>query len=115
MRAKGYLFEANLREKIMDWMGYAYTFYDPFNAGARKMFWDQINARLFSKGIDAWWMDASEPDVLPEWSIEGTQTHMNPTAMGTGARMLNAYSLVNSQAIYEGQAAAAPDQAAFSS
>ena len=37
----------------------------------------------------------------------------DPTAMGTGARVLNAYSLVNSQAIYEGQRAAAPDQRVF--
>ena len=38
---------------------------------------------------------------------------MNPTALGSGARMLNAYSLVNSQAVYEGQRAAAPDQRVF--
>ena len=38
---------------------------------------------------------------------------MNPTALGIGARMLNAYSLVNSKTVYEGQRAAAPDQRVF--
>ncbi len=38
---------------------------------------------------------------------------MHPTALGTGSRVLNAYSLVNSQGVYEGQRAAAPDQRVF--
>jgi alpha-D-xyloside xylohydrolase len=35
---------------------------------------------------------------------------MHPTALGSGSRMLNAFSLVNSQAVYEGQRAATSDQ-----
>ena len=43
--------------------------------------------------------------------IEAYQTHMNPTGLGTGARVLNAYSLVQQpRAVYEGLRAAAPDQ-----
>ena len=42
-----------------------------------------------------------------------TETHMTPTALGSGARMLNGFALVNSEAIYEGQRAAAPDQRVF--
>jgi alpha-D-xyloside xylohydrolase len=38
---------------------------------------------------------------------------MNPTALGTGARVLNAYPLVNSEGIYEGQREAAPQQRVF--
>jgi alpha-D-xyloside xylohydrolase len=38
---------------------------------------------------------------------------MHPTAMGSAARVLNAYPLVNSQAIYEGQRASAPNQRVF--
>ena len=39
---------------------------------------------------------------------------MTPTAAGSGARVLNAFSLMNSQAIYEGQRAAVPnDQRVF--
>ena len=38
---------------------------------------------------------------------------MHPTALGSGPRMLNAYSLYNSKTVYEGQRAAAPDQRVF--
>jgi alpha-D-xyloside xylohydrolase len=78
-----------------------------------------MNQDLFSLGVDAWWLDGTEPEVV-EGPYESRaaqrdayETHMNPTAMGSGARMLNAYSLVNSQAIYEGQRAAAPNRRVF--
>jgi alpha-D-xyloside xylohydrolase len=115
----GYLYQLNLTEMKKDFVGYVFTFYDAFNAGARQLYWSQINSALFARGVDAWWLDASEPDIVegPFTSIASQistfQTHMNPTALGTGARMLNAYSLVNSQAVYEGQRAAAPNQRVF--
>ncbi len=115
MQAKGYLYQAPLTAGYRDWVGpgYHYTFYDAFSPGARAMFWSQVNRELFRRGIDAWWMDATEPDLLPTPTLDGQRTHMHPTALGTGSRMLNAYPLVNSQGIYEGQRAAAPDQRVF--
>jgi alpha-D-xyloside xylohydrolase len=38
---------------------------------------------------------------------------VHPTALGTGASVLNAYSLYNSEAIYDGQRSAAPNQRVF--
>jgi alpha-D-xyloside xylohydrolase len=113
MHSRGFLYEPNLREGIRDWVGYPDTFYDAFNPEARKLFWSQINRELFRKNVDAWWMDATEPDMLPTPTLEGQRTHMNPTALGTGARVLNAYPLVNSEGIYEGQREAAPQQRVF--
>jgi alpha-D-xyloside xylohydrolase len=113
MHSRGYLYEPNLREGLRDWVGYPYTFYDALNPEARKLFWSQINRELFRKNVDAWWMDATEPDLLPTPTLEGQRTHMNPTALGTGARVLNAYPLVNSKGIYEGQREAAPQQRVF--
>ena len=61
-------------------------------------------------------MDVSEleavegPFPTPAAQIEAYQTHMNPTALGSGARVLNAYPLVHSQGVYEGLRAAAPDK-----
>jgi alpha-D-xyloside xylohydrolase len=111
LRSRGFLYEAPLGDGIKDWMGYPYTFYDAFNPGARKLFWSQINRELFSKGMDAWWLDASEPELAPDLPTE--RSRMHPTAMGNGARMLNAFPLLNSQAVYEGQRAAAPNQRVF--
>ncbi len=116
MRAKGFLYESTLRSGFKDWVGpgYPYAFFDAFSPGARDLFWAQVERDLFRRGVDAWWMDASEPDLvqpMPELDLQ--RAAMHPTAMGTGASVLNAYSLVNSQGIYEGQRKAAPDQRVF--
>jgi alpha-D-xyloside xylohydrolase len=119
LNAKGYVYTPNITEGKKDFLGNNFTFYDAFSAGARTMYWSQMNTALFSLGIDAWWMDATEPEIVegPFTSINSqvttNQTHMNPTALGSGSRMLNAYALVNSQAVYEGQRAAAPNQRVF--
>ncbi|MGA2349229.1 MAG: TIM-barrel domain-containing protein [Terracidiphilus sp.] len=114
MNARGYLYPLNLKENVKDWINQPYTYYDAFNPDARKFFWSQLNVRLFQKGIDAWWMDATEPDLLPSPpTLEGQQTHMQPTYLGTGSRMLNGYALENSLGVYTGQRAAAPDQRVF--
>jgi len=119
LNAKNFVYKLNVTEGKKDFVGYVFTFYDAFNADARAMYWSQMNTALFSKGIDAWWMDATEPDIVEgpftslATQLDTTQKHMNPTALGSGARMLNAYALVNSQAVYEGQRAAAANQRVF--
>ena len=114
MQSRGFLYQPLLKEGIKDWLGFPYTFYDAFNPKARKAFWGQIDSNLFQKGIDAWWMDATEPDLMPSPpTLEGQEAHLNPTALGPGAKVLNAYPLENSIGVYEGQRAAAPDQRVF--
>ncbi|HEY8943566.1 MAG TPA: TIM-barrel domain-containing protein, partial [Polyangiaceae bacterium] len=106
-------------QNVEDFMGYPFVFYDAYSAGGRALFWQQLNQKLFSIGVDAWWLDGTEPEVVegPYTSLAQSrqlyQTHMHPTALGTGSRMLNAFSLVNSQAVYEGQRATKPDQRVF--
>ncbi len=39
----------------------------PFDSDARKLYWKQTRDHLFSKGVDAWWCDSSEP-FTPEWN-----------------------------------------------
>ncbi len=115
MRSRGFLYEPPLRAGYRDWVGpgYHYTFYDAFNPEARALFWSQVKTALFERGVDAWWMDATEPDLLPTPTLDAQRTHMHPTALGSGSRMLNGYSLVNSKGVYESQRAAAPDQRVF--
>jgi len=113
LRARSFLYEKNLEEGEKDWINFVYTYYDAFNPEARKIFWSQMERELFRKGVDAWWMDATEPELVHGPELEGTKTHMHPTALGSGSRVLNAYPLVNSEAVYEGQRAAAPNQRVF--
>jgi alpha-D-xyloside xylohydrolase len=109
MQKAGFLYQPNLQEGLNDWIDFPYTFYDAFNPAARKLFWSQINTALFRKGIDAWWMDATEPDLTPSPpTLEGQRTHMMPTAAGTASREMNGYALLNSRGVYEGQRSARP-------
>ena len=115
---KGWMYHQAVVDDIHDWVGPGYvgSFYDAYDAGARKMFWRQMDENLFTKykhGIDAWWMDASEPNVrdcTPMWYRKALS---GPTALGTTTEYFNAYSIVNADAIYNGQRSVAPNQRVF--
>ncbi len=112
---KGWLYTRNVEMGQRDWVGpgYVSTFYDPYSTGASLLFWDLINEKLFSKGFDAWWLDATEPDIHSNLSRPETRLRLSPTALGTFARYLNTYSLLNSKAVYEGQRNTDPDKRVF--
>jgi alpha-D-xyloside xylohydrolase len=112
---KGWLYKRNIADRQRDWIGQGYisTFYDAFNENARKGFWDLINKKIYSKGIDAWWMDASEPDILSNVDPEKRKQQMNPTALGSAAEYINAYPLQNAKGIYEGQRLTDPNKRVF--
>jgi len=114
-KEQGWLYMRNVEKEQKDWVGpgYVSTFYDPYSKAARDLFWEQINEHLFSKGFDAWWLDCTEPDIQSNLSRNETRLRMHPTAMGTGARYRNTYSLVNSKGIYESQRETKPDQRVF--
>ncbi|MFC2137257.1 TIM-barrel domain-containing protein, partial [Bacteroidota bacterium] len=112
---KGWLYKRNIEQGRVDWVGPGYqsTFYDAFNSEAGKLFWKLINEKLYSKGFDAWWLDATEPDMCSNLSIEERKLNMHPTALGPGAEYFNGYSLMNSKAVYEGQMEVNPDKRVF--
>ena len=125
---KGWMYHQAVKDDIHDWVGPGYvgSFYDAYDAGARKMFWRQMDENLYTKynhptantkqltpGIDAWWMDASEPNVrdcTPMWYRKALS---GPTALGTTTEYFNAYSIVNADAIYNGQRSVLPNQRVF--
>jgi len=115
MNDQGFLFTHNVKKKRKDWVGIGYesTFYDPFNEGAGKLFWKQIDKNLNSLGVDAWWLDATEPDIHSNLSIEERKVNMSPTALGSGAKYFNAYSLMNAKSVYEGQRSSSPEKRVF--
>jgi alpha-D-xyloside xylohydrolase len=115
MSRKGFLFTRNIEKGRKDWVGSGYesTFYDPFNPEAGKLFWRQIDSKLNVLGIDAWWLDATEPDMHSNISLEERKMNMSPTTLGPGAKYFNAYSLLNSKSVYEGQRQSSPDKRVF--
>ncbi|HXT32178.1 MAG TPA: TIM-barrel domain-containing protein, partial [Vicinamibacterales bacterium] len=115
MRAIDALYHTTIDDRTRDWLQHEYAFYDVFNAPARKLFWDQVNRALFSRGVDAWWMDATEPDLVQPSppTLESLRRTVGRTAIGPASRVMNAYPLMNSRAVYDGQRSAAPDQRVF--
>ena len=109
----GFLYPLNIALGTRDFVGFPFTNYDAFNPGARAMFWRQMKEDLFDKGVDAWWMDATEPDMEGTPTLQGLHYRMNPTAAGPAASVLNGYALENARAVYEGQRNAAPNQRVF--
>jgi len=90
--------------------------YNAFDEDARALYWRHAHDGLLAHGIDAWWCDCTEPfeadwkgAVKPE---PEERLHINT---GEAKRYLdpeyiNAYSLLHSKGIYEGQRAASADQ-----
>ncbi|NLX28619.1 MAG: DUF5110 domain-containing protein [Bacteroidales bacterium] len=113
--AKGWMYRRATQDSIRDWVGRGYigSFYDAYNPEARKLFWGQMKEHLLPKGFDAWWMDASEPDILSNASVQYRKELMTPTALGPSAKYFNAYALMNAEAIYDGQREADPNRRVF--
>ncbi|MDY3784029.1 MAG: glycoside hydrolase family 31 protein [Candidatus Cryptobacteroides sp.] len=110
---KGWLYERSIRDSLIDWLGYPYAFYDAYNPDARKLFWKQVEDHYIPLGVDAWWMDASEPNVLANTPMNYRKQLCGPTALGSSDEYFNAYALVNARGIFEGEAVTRKDHRPF--
>lgn len=111
--AKGFILKRNVAEGRKDWLGFTNAIYDPYNPNARKAFWDLINDKIYSTGIDAWWMDASEPDVHSNMPPEVRKEMIGNNFLGAPEKNYNAFSLMNAKGIYEGQRSVDPNKRIF--
>ncbi|MBN1605705.1 MAG: DUF5110 domain-containing protein [Polyangiaceae bacterium] len=96
MDQKGFLF------KPSGWAGF--KFYDAFHPEANDLYWKYLKEGLYSKGIDAWWIDSTEPDIINALSKESSEYEMKRVEdnhLGSWARTLNAYSLVMTGALFD--------------
>lgn len=83
--------------------------YDAYNEKARDTYWEHLNKGLFSKGIDAWWTDSTEPDHL---DVQERDFDI-PTAMGTYRSVVNAFPLMSNKGVYEHQRAVTSDKRVY--
>jgi len=84
--------------------------YDPTNPEARKYYWDLMNKALFNIGVDAWWLDTTEPET------EGQEESIllgHKLFIGSGDRYANIFPLMTTRAVYEGQRAASDEKRVF--
>lgn len=83
--------------------------YDAFQAEARELYWMQASEGLFAHGIDAWWSDCTEP-FQADWNgafkpepEERLRINTEEARRYLDPEYINAYSLLHSQGMYEGQ------------
>jgi len=100
---RGWIYQQSIKDSLYDWLGYKYAFYDAYNPDARKLFWEQLWEHLGTIGMDAWWMDASEPNIRDCTDLPYRKLLCGPTYLGSSDEYFNAYSIVNAEAIYNGQ------------
>lgn len=73
--------------------------YDPFNPVARDIYWDEMKKNIFDLGMDAWWLDSTEPD---HFDIKD-RDYDNKTYLGSFRSVHNAFPLVSNMGVYEHQ------------
>jgi len=90
--------------------------YNAFSPEARRVYWQQTERALFCKGVDAWWCDCTEP-FEADWSgavkpdpDERLAINTNESKLYLDPADINAYSLLHSQGIYEGQRSVIDDR-----
>ncbi len=87
---------------VPTWAGYKVV--DIYNSKAQNIYWKYLYNGLFTKGVDGWWMDATEPS-FKEGQYQDRQEYWSKqaemTAIGPFARYLNTYSLVLSKTMYD--------------
>jgi alpha-D-xyloside xylohydrolase len=74
--------------------------YDATNPEARKYYWSLMEKGLFNIGIDAWWLDTTEPET------EGQEENIllgHKLSIGSGDRYVNLFPLLTTGAVYNGQ------------
>lgn len=88
----------------------SHHFYDPHNAQAKKIYWDQVNSQLFARyGWDAWWADNNEPQGYPD----GLDRKSYTTAKGPGVTYYNTYPIEHTAGFYAGWRKDYPDKRVF--
>jgi alpha-D-xyloside xylohydrolase len=98
MEQRGFLYPT------VGWAGF--KFFDPYNPAATDLYWKYVKAGLFRHGVDGWWMDSTEPDIVNAQTKEAQEyemKRMGSNHLGTFARYLNTYPLMATEAVYQNQ------------
>lgn len=99
----------NQEFKDKGWLLPGGELYDAFDPEARQLYWEQANRGLFSKGIDAWWCDSTEPwtsewehKEMPLWEDTFRDT-FQVASDAVGADNAMGFSFHHATTLYEGQ------------
>eukprot|EP01060_Flectonema_neradi_P008862 TRINITY_DN16334_c0_g1_i13.p1 TRINITY_DN16334_c0_g1~~TRINITY_DN16334_c0_g1_i13.p1 ORF type:complete len:859 (+),score=191.91 TRINITY_DN16334_c0_g1_i13:48-2624(+) len=88
MNESGYMLNESTKDP------YGTNYYDPFNPAARSLYYNFSNENHFKIGVDALWLDATEPESLSNYDHQ--------VYLGSGTQYLNPFSLMTTKAIADG-------------
>jgi len=74
---------------------------DSTNPQAREWYWDRIRDNIASRGFDWFWLDETEPDLVPDGYFY---------SIGSGDRYHNVFPLLHTQGVAEGSRRDRPDK-----
>lgn len=100
MADKGFLYSP------VGWAGFKY--FDAYNPAADDLYWQYAKKGIFNLGMDAWWMDSTEPDIVNALTKDSHEYEMKKVEnnhIGSFARYLNPYSLAITESVYKHQRA----------
>ncbi|HEX8007806.1 MAG TPA: glycoside hydrolase family 31 protein [Trebonia sp.] len=80
------------------------SYYDPTHPRGREYIWSRVRDGYYSRGVRAWWLDACEPELVPEHP-DNLRYHLGP-----GLEVGNLYPLLNAKAFYDGMTAEGEDE-----
>ena len=98
LEAKGYLF------KQKSWNNG--RVYDAYNQEARSIYWKHLKKGEFDLGVDGWWLDATEPEMISDLTEFGSKKsiiNLGKNSAGTFTKYLNPYPFMTSLGVYENQ------------
>ncbi len=108
MQSKGFLFDE------AHWCGG--KVYDAWNPAARDLYWKFVRKGLFDKGVDAYWMDGTEPEFRCTDDRYVTALSLEKAGrnyLGSNARYLNTFSLETTRGVYDNQRKASSKKRVF--
>ena len=92
--------------------------YDPYSQEARNIYWENLK-RLHTAGVDAWWMDSTDPDhtSFKESDLDQVRPVTNPATgkdqMLSWRSVRNAFPLCTVEGIYDKQRVYDPSHRVF--
>ena len=89
--------------------------YDAYNPKARNIYWKHVKKGLLDKGVDAFWLDGSEPEFATMQTPEEFEEQLYPENcyLGKIEKYYNPYVLKAVQALHDGLSKDAPNRRAY--
>lgn len=109
--------EMGEKNYLLPAVGWAkFKYFDTYNPAANALYWDYLNKGFFEIGMDGWWMDSTEPDIinaLTKGATEYELERMPNNHLGSFVRYLNPYTLMATESVYKNQRKTSEAQRAY--